>query len=264
MSNVSVAQLMRLEWRHGSSRAAIIMTLVSLGALAASHVILSLVPARVITFMRLGFVLEDFGSVLLLNDLLAVYMAAFLVGITGALSVVIVAREEHGLELLLAKPISAVDLVTARSVPVLARMLVTGVGISLGCGLITALHPGVEHDAVSASGALGGGLALTALALVLVALLMIAFVRLRDPFHALLLASLVWLSTTMPAAVLLYRPDAFDGRPALRETIVLATLVWNEATLAWLGWVLLLAALPLALGFVRLSGYVLAKMDDPA
>lgn len=264
MSDVSLAQLVRLEWRQGSSQSAIGMTLVGLGALAASHLILSLVPARVITFMQLGFVLEDFGSVLLLNDLLAVYLLTFLVGITGALSVVIVAREEHGLELLLAKPISAVDLVTARSVPVLVRMLVTGVGISLGCGLVTALHPGVEHDAVSAGGALGGGLALTALALVLVALLMISFARLREPFHALLLASFVWLLTTMPAAVLLYRPDAFEGKPALRETIVMATLVWNEATLAWLGWVLFLAAVPLALVLVRISGYVLAQMDDPA
>lgn len=264
MTDVSVAQLVRLEWRHGSSRPVIVMTLAGLGALAAGHVILSLVPERVITFMRLGFLLDDFGSVLLLNDLLAVYLLTFLVGITGALSVVIVAREEHGLELLLAKPVSAMDLVTARSVPVLARMLGTGVGISLGCGLVTALHPGVGDDAVTASGALGGGLALTALALVLVALLMIAFVRLREPFHALLLASFVWLLTTMPAAVLLYRPDAFDGRPALRETVVLATLVWNDAALAWLGWVLLLAALPLALGLVRLSGHVLAHMDDPA
>lgn len=263
MSDVSVSQLVRLEWRHGSSRPAILMTLVGVGALAASHLILSLVPERVITFMQLGFLLEDFGSVLLLNDLLAVYMAAFLVGITGALSVVIVAREERGLELLLAKPVSTTDLVTARSVPVLARMLVTGVGISLACGLITALHPGVGDDAVSASGALGGGLALTALALVLVALLMISFVRLREPFHALLLASFVWLLTTMPAAVLLYRPDAFDGKPGLREAIVMATLVWNDATLAWLGWLLLLGALPLALGLVRISGYVLAQMDDP-
>jgi hypothetical protein len=264
VTDVSLVRLVRLEWRHGSSRSAIVITLGGLLGLVASHLILSLVPVRVITFMQLGFLLEDFGSVLLLNDLLAAYLCTFLLGITEALSVVIVAREEHGLELLLTKPVSTADFVTARSVPVLLRMLVTGVGISLGCGLITALHPGVEHDAVSAGGALGGGLVLTALALVLVALLMISFVRLREPFHALLLASFIWLSTTMPAAVLLYRPDVFDGKPALREAIVLATVVWNEATLAWLGWVALLAALPLALGLVRVSGYVLARMDDLA
>jgi hypothetical protein len=255
-----VYRLVQLEWHHTSNRPALWLALGGAAGIVASHVILSFVPAQLIEFMRRGFELQDLAGVLLLNDLAAIYFPTFFLGLAGALGVVLMARDEHQLEILLVKPVRAADFVTARALPVLGRTLAVGLSTSLVCGLVMSWHPNAGGS-VSALGAIGAGAAMTAVSLVLVGVLMVWFVRIREPFHALLVASFLWLMTTMPTAVLLYRPDLYQGRDTLRRVIVLSSLVWHEATLAWVGWVMLAAAVPVTLGLVRLSGWWLARSD---
>jgi ABC-type Na+ efflux pump permease subunit len=248
------------EWRYAPRGAALSMTLIGGACVLFNHLILPLFPERVIDFMRRGFRLEDMAGVLALNDLMGVYFPTFFVGLASSLSVVLTAREEHRLELLLAKPVPAGDFVAARILPVLASTAVVGVSISAAGALAVAMHAGIGTS-VSPAGLLGGGLALTALAVVLIAALQIPFTRIRDPFTGLLIACVLWLCTSIPTAVLLYRPDVYEGRQALANSIAMPSLLWHEASLAWLGPLLLLAALPVAALLTRAAGALLERSD---
>jgi ABC-type transport system involved in multi-copper enzyme maturation permease subunit len=248
------------EWRYAPRRAPIIMALVGIACVLFDHAVLPLFPARAIDFMKRGFQLEDLAGVLVLNDLMAVYFPTFFVGLASSLGVVLMAREEHRLELLLAKPIRASDFVAARTLPVLAWTAMVGLAISTSSAIAVALHTGVGTS-VSPGGAFGAGVAATALAIVVIAALQIAFVRIRDPLMGLLVASALWLSTIIPSAVLLYRPDLYEGRDGLADGIVMSSLLWHEATLAWLGPLSLIAALPVAALLARAAGAVLERTD---
>ena len=248
------------EWRYAPRRAPVIMVIVGVGCVLFNHLILPLFPARVLEFMRRGFQLEDMAGVLAFNDLMGVYVPTFFVGLGSSLGVVLSAREEHRLELLLAKPVRPGDFVAARTLPVLASTVAVGASTSVAAAIATAVHGGVGTS-IGPVGALGGGLALTALAVVLIAAIQIPFVRLRDPFTGLLLACGLWLATLIPTAVLLYRPDAYAEREALANSIVMSSLLWHEATMVWLGPLALLAAIPIAALLARAAGALLERSD---
>lgn len=258
MSVASTLRIARIEWRHGSSKSALGMAAAGVAGVALTHLVIPAMPASAIELLRLGFLLEDPSGVLLLNDFFAIYFATFFLGLSGALGIVLLARQEHRLELLLVKPVRTEELITARALPVLSRTLLAGVGISLTTRLFIALGGG---GAMGVLGAVGGGVALTAVTLVLVGALLVAFVKLRDPFDAILASCGLWLLTAAPLVVLLFQPQAYEGHELLRESLVMATLIWNASTFAWLGWVMLALAIPLSLALARLSGTLLARSD---
>jgi ABC-type Na+ efflux pump permease subunit len=257
----SLRDYLLLEWRHASRRVALAVAFGGVLTVIFTHIVMPLFPDRAISFMKQGFRLSDMAAVLLLNDLMGVYFPTYFLGLASSLSIVLAAREEHRLEILLAKPIRPSQFVLARALPVLASSLFVGVIISAACAVAIAIHSGLGAS-VGAAGAFGGGLALTALALVLIAALQIAFVRIRDPFQGLLVAAFLFLMTSMPAAVLLYRPDAYENRELLLNTICMTTLVWHDKTLAWLGPILLIAAIPISVLLVRAAGAVLERSDS--
>jgi len=257
----SLRDYVLFEWRHASRRAAFAVAIGGVITILCTHLIFPLLPDRAINFMKVGFRLHDMAGVLLLNDLMGVYFAAYFLGLASSLGIVLAAREERRLEILLAKPVRPSQFVMARALPVLASALAVGVTVSAACAVGIAMHGGPDAS-VGPAGAFGGGLALTALAIVLVAALQIPFVRIRDPFQGLLIASFLFLLTAMPAAVLLYRPDVFEGHDQFLNTFVMTTLVWHDKTLAWLGPVLLVAAIPVSVLLVHLAGVVLERSDS--
>ncbi|PCC73417.1 hypothetical protein SAMN02745121_02854 [Nannocystis exedens] len=259
-ASLEFSQHLRREWRFAPRRGPLIMMLVGVLCVVFNHLVLPLFPERAIAFMRVGFRLDDLAGVLALNDLMGVYFPTFFVGLAGSLGVVLLAREEHRLELLLAKPVRTADLVAARAVPVLAWTAGVGAVTSAAMAVAMAAHAGIGTS-VSALGALGGGLFLTALTVVLLAALQVAFVRISDPFTGLLVACGAWFGTMMPTAVLLYRPDAFVGRPAALHGLAMPSLLWHEGTLGWLGPLSLLLALPLAVALARAAGARLERSD---
>lgn len=260
MPTPTLAALAAVEWRHAPRRAVVLAAIAGPIMIALTHLVLPLFPERAIDFMRRGFLLEDLAGVLVLNDLMAVYFLAFFVGLAGSLGVVLMAREEHRLEILLAKPIPPGDFVAARCLPALAGALIVGATSAAACGLAVAVHPGIG-ESVGPAGALGAGLFLTALALVLLAALQILFVRLRDPFLGLLLACFAWLLTSIPTAVLLYRPDVYQRSDGLADAIVMSSLLWHQAITSWLGPLALVLAIPLAWLLVRAAGAWMARSD---
>lgn len=260
MSTPTIRELAALELRHAPRRAALAVAALGVLLVPLTHLILPLFPERAIALMRVGFRLDDLAGVLVLNDFMVVYFAAFFIGLAGSLGVVLMAREEHRLEILLAKPIRAADFIAARSLPALLSTLGVGVVVSAAVAIAVAAHRGVG-DSVTPTGALGGGLGLTAIALVLVAALQVVFVRVRDPFLGLLVACIAWFMTMAPTAVLLYRPDVFEGRATLADLTVMASPIWHDAALAWLGPLALALAVPLAWLLVRAAGALLARAD---
>ncbi|UQA57977.1 hypothetical protein [Polyangium aurulentum] len=249
-----------LEARHTPRRAPIAAAIFGALAVLGTHMLLVRFPERAIRFLEDAFHIQGMAAVLLVNDLIAVYFTAFFVGLAGLLGALVIAREEDRLELLLAKPIRARVLLAARVLPVLGAAAASGIVVAVVTALAVVPHlaPG---DMVTFAGALGGTLFLTALAVVLLSALLPLLVRMRDSFHALLVGALVWLVPAMPAAVFIYRPDLFEGHDTLRSTIVMSTLVWHDATAAWLGPVALTIAMPLCALFVALAGRVLESTD---
>src|SRR5215831_15788382 len=137
-------------------------------------------PAKVVDefVAKIFLFLPHLSGVLALNDLMAVYFPTFFLGLTSSLEAVILPREEHRLEPLLAKPVPAADFVGARTVLTLASMAAVGTTISFAAAVAIAVN-GVAAS-VTPIGTLGGGLTLTGLAVVLVAALAIPFVLIRD------------------------------------------------------------------------------------
>ncbi|MDI1479584.1 hypothetical protein [Polyangium sp. y55x31] len=249
-----------LEARHTPRRAPIAAAILGGLCVLATHELLVRFPPSAIHFLERAFDLQGIAAVLLINDLMAAYFAPFFVGLAGLLGAIVTAREEDQLEVLLAKPMRARVLLAARVWPILGAAAGAGAAVSIVTGLSIAAHL-VPGDMVSAAGALGGGLFLTAFALLLLVMLLPLLVRMRDAFHALLVGSLVWLAPLMPSAVMIYRPDLYEGRAALRSAITLPSLVWHDAAAAWVGPLALLLSAPLCALFVRIAGRVLERTD---
>ena len=128
------------------------------------------------------------AAVLLVNDLLAGYFAAFFVGITGLIEQLVAAREEGRLEILRSKPVPASAFLAARVLPVLVAA--TAVGVLVSITTAVAIRPYLAGQEMVTSGrALGGCLFLVSLAVFLLCALVPLLVKMRDSFHALLVAS---------------------------------------------------------------------------
>ncbi|WP_437673395.1 hypothetical protein [Sorangium sp. So ce131] len=260
MNEASLRDYRLLEARHAPRRAPLVATAAGVAIIAGTHLLVPRMPRPALAILERGFRLDDMGAVLLANDHLAVSFIAFFVGVSGVLGAVVGPREERQLGLLLSKPVPAAAFLAARVWPVFAAAVLAGVVLSLACGLAVAPHAG-GGASVTVAGAVGAGLALTAIALVQLALLTPIFVRVADAFHALLIAFVVWFVPLLPTAVFLYRPDLFEGRETLASLTVMTSLIWNDRTLAWLGPLALLAALALAVPSVRLAGALLERTD---
>jgi hypothetical protein len=254
----SLSEYRRAEARHAPRRLSLYCGLAGVVAIVGCQLLLPRMPAQVIEFMRIAFRLDDLGGVVLFNDYAGIYFCAFFAGMFGLLGVVVGPREERQLELLLCKPVPAAEFLAARTWPVLISTMQVGAALAAACAAATLPYPGAS---VSAAGAFGAGLAMTAVVLLQMTALSVVFVRVSESMNAVLLALLVALAPMMPTAVFLYRPDLFVGHEDLAAVIVLANLVWYDATLVWLGPALLLVALAVAALGVRAGGRLLARAD---
>ncbi len=249
-----------LEARHAPWRVPALTAAVGVAIVVLTHVLFVRMPRQVITFMERAFQLQDMGGVLLANDYMAVYLIVFFVGVVGMLGVVVMAREEHQLELLLSKPIRPGQFLSARTWPVIASTSGVGLVMALTCAIAIQPYTG-EGASVTVRGAFGASLMLCAINLVLLSLLNILFLWVRDGFHALLIAFVAWFLPMLPTATYLYRPDLFVGRESLETATVLVNLVWHDATFAWLGPLAFGGALVSAALFIWLGGAVLERTD---
>ncbi|MEO8083210.1 MAG: hypothetical protein ABI780_05260 [Ardenticatenales bacterium] len=235
---------------------------VAIGAVVvvlATHALMARLPAGLIHFLEQAFRIKGLASVIVANDLLAAYFATFFVGLIGVLEATVGAREANRLEIVLAKPVRARVLLAARSAPVLLAAAVVGAVVSLAVAVSIRAYL-VPGDPLTTSASLGSCLFMVALALLCLAVLLPLFVRMRDGFHALLAAIILWLIPLMPTAVFIYRPDVFDGHPGLADWIVMPSLLWHGAAVAWFGPAALVGAALVCAAMVAVAGAVLERV----
>ncbi|WP_309893792.1 hypothetical protein [Archangium sp.] len=93
-------------------------------------------------------------------------------------------------------------------------------------------------------------------------MLVLPLLRVRDTFQGLLIAFLLWTVTVMPTAVLLYRPDLYEGRDRLRDLIALGpNLIWFDSMMLRLGVLSLGVALVAAWGALVLGARVFERTE---
>lgn len=257
----SLLRYRSLEARHAIGWAPLVALLVGLAAIVFTVELMPLMPEQVITFMERAFLIQGLGAVVLLNEYIAIYLVPFFTGAVGLMRALVEPKENRSLELLLSKPLSRRVFLEARVGPVLLVSALMGVAMTVATALVVRPFTG-EGASVSVAGALGSGLFFTALAVLLLALLVVPLLLVRDAFQGLLIAFGVWLVPMMPSAVLLYRPDVFEGKERLRDLIVLgANFVWFDASMLRLGLLAMAVALVASWGALTLGARVFERME---
>ncbi|PTL80885.1 ABC transporter permease [Vitiosangium sp. GDMCC 1.1324] len=250
-----------IEARHAVGWMPLVSLVVGIGIVVFTAVLLPLLPAAVHSFMERAFLIRGLGAVILLNEYTAISMLAFFTGATALMRALVEPRENRSLEMLLSKPISRRAFLSARVGPILLASTVVGAGMSLVTGLVVRPFTG-EGSIVSVAGAIGSGLVFTALAVLLLSVLVLPLLRVRDAFQGLLIAFALWMVPMFPSAVLLYRPDLYEGRDRLRDLIVLGpNLLWYDAAAPLLGVLALVVAFVGAWGALMLGARVFERTE---
>ncbi|QRK06331.1 hypothetical protein JQX13_40525 [Archangium violaceum] len=250
-----------LEARHAVGWVPLLSLFVGIILVVLTAALIPRLPTAVNAFMERAFLIRGLGAVILLNEYIGIYFLAFFCGATGLMRALVEPRENRSLELLLSKPISRGAFLVARVGPVLLASTVVGVAMSLATALLVRPFTG-DGATVSVAGALGSGLVFTALAVLLLSVLVVPLLRVRDALQGFLIAFVLWLVPVLPSAVLLYRPDLFDGRERLRELIVLgANFIWFDASMPLLGVIALAAAFVASWGALVLGARVFERTE---
>lgn len=212
------------------------------------NILVPRMPATALGLLERTMLLRGVGAVTLVNDYLGVYFITYFIGVSGLLRALVEPREQRSLEVLLSKPLPYRVFLEARVRPVLLSAGVVGGAISLAQGL--AAIPFLHEGAVSIAGAVGSGLALTALSVALLCVAVVPLLRVRDTFQGLVVAFAVWMVTMLPGIALMYRPDVYEGREQVRNLLAVpANMIWFDAYMPYVA----VGMLAVALGASRLA-----------
>ncbi len=198
-------------------------------------------PASVFRFFHRVFHLPDWAGIVFANELTGLFFFIYWIGVFDVLTIFVVPREERYLDVLLSKPLSRRAYMLAKLLPLMARA--TGIGLIAAAfhwaGLAAA---GLPYDPRAFFGA---SIATIAWAVLLVALVNVLVLGARDSYTALLVAFVPIIVSMLPGMIYIYRPDAFEGMPLLRDLAVFPlNLVWHKGLAA--RWGVVLAGLLLA------------------
>ncbi|QRO02088.1 ABC transporter permease [Archangium violaceum] len=231
----SLLRYRALEARHAIGWALLVSLFMGVAVVLLTGVLIPLLPAPVNAFMERAFLIRGLGAVVLVNEYMGIYLMPFFAGASALMRALVEPRENRALEMLLSKPISRRAFLEARVGPILLASALVGLVMTLTTALIVRPYTG-EGASVSVAGTIGAGLVLTSLAVLLLAVLVIPLLLVRDAFQGLLIAFLLWMVPMLPTAVLMYRPDLFEGHERLRELSCLGpNLLWFDAAMPRLG-----------------------------
>lgn len=209
-------------------------------------------------FLRDSLRLPTSADLILVNDYLAQHFLVLTVGAFDLIRVYVGPLEARELDLLLAKPISRARFLAARGAPALVAALV----LSLALSLVHALTLRAALGEAALAPILAAGALIAALTVALLGLLNLAFLRLREVEHAVLLAFAAVIAPLLPTSLLIYRPDLFTG-PALSPwTAFPASLLWQGGPGLAAGLLALLAAAALAAALLALAARRLDRRPD--
>jgi hypothetical protein len=247
-----------IEARAGALRGPLVGLMAGAAMIAVTHLVVPRLPPTAISVLEKSFAIQGPAALLLINDYLALYAALFFAGFAELLRALVAPREERHLELLLSKPLSPSTFVRARAAPVLAAVGLAAA--ALGAGLSIAIAPVSSPASATAAGAFGASIVIGSAVVAQLAALSPLLVRSRDGFEALIVGFVVWVAPLLPATAFLYRPDLFEGRPALASALVLpANLIWHDASMPMLALLAMGLAAALAALLLAWAGRVLRR-----
>jgi hypothetical protein len=180
-------------------------------------------PQAMFRYMEGVFHLHSWTEAVLFVNFEAVFEVVFWVGLFDTMRVYVIPQEENRLELLLAKPVRRVEYLAAALGPRLGINLAVGIILSVVYyGLVCWLN-----QPVAAIPWFCGCLLLIVFAVLLLSLINWIFLYLQETYYALLVGFAVFTAFMLPRSVFIYRPDLFEGKTYLLNTIFFpANLLW--------------------------------------
>lgn len=254
----SFAMLLRLEAKTtlGIRHLAMLVLVSLLGILLAFW--LPLFPESIFRFFVRVFHLSNWAEIVFANDLTGLFFFVYWIGVFDVLTIVVVPREERYLDILLSKPLSRRAYMLAKLLPVMAKA--TGIGVIAAAfhwaGLVAARLP---YDPLAFFGAVSITIGW---AVLLIGLVNLIVLDARDSYTAVLIAFVPMFVSMFPGMISMYRPDIFDGRPTLKDTIVFPmNLIWHKGLSGHWGAVLASLMLALAISLAGVAGRSIERRD---
>lgn len=217
-------------------------------------------PPGIYRFFEKVCGLHNWTEMILFNDFMGLFVVVFWTGVIDLTRVYVAPLEEGYLGLLLAKPVTRSRYLFARVLPIFAVASGLGIAISLFYPLKIALINGTAD--LDVLGTLCAGLISLALALGGLAIMNLVFLFTRETYYAVLLSFILFTVMVMPCAMLIYRPDLYDGRAALRNILAYpANVVWFTGALPSITPVIIAATLALCAALILAGARRLDRVD---
>lgn len=215
-------------------------------------------PDTIYQFFNRIFHIEGWAAIVLANNYMAFLFFLFWFGMFDVLRVYVLPLEGGYLDLSLSKPVARRSYMLAKLIPSFVIIVAVGV-IGAVVHAVAMIGLGLVTDMAAYAGTIAAILGFVLLMLALANLLLL-FVR--DSFAALLVGFAVFIGSTLPSVVYMYRPDVFAGAPWLADILVFPTsLMWHLEFAAAFG-LSLGAAFAAAAGLlVVVAGALLDRRD---
>lgn len=249
------AELVRaFGWRH----VVVIACMALMGVVLA--IWLPTFPESVSRFFQRVFQLPAWPEIAVANDMTGLFFFVYWIGVFDVLAIYVQPLEERRLDLVLSKPLTRAQYLSAKLVPILL--------VVVALFLIGALAHWLALQAAGLAYPLralaGANFALLGWTILLVCIVNLIVLSVRDTYTALLAAFVPMLVTILPGTIYMYRPDIFETSPGVRDVVVFPlNLVWYPDFSA--SWGFLLGALFLALGagLLAAAGWKFERQDVP-
>lgn len=219
---------------------------------------LPLFPRSVHRFFAGVLGLESWPEIVIANNFTGIFFCTYWIGAFDLLLISVVPREERYLDLLLSKPLTRRAYLMAKLVPILLIAIATGL-IAASAHWLGMRGAGLDYDPSAYAGSTAIVLAWS---VCLIALTNVLILQSRDAYSALLIAFIPGFATMFPGAISMYRPDIFDGMPALRNlTAFPMNLLWFPEVGARQGWAIAAMMLAVAAAFIAWGGWRIERDD---
>jgi hypothetical protein len=190
-------------------------------------------PNVIPRFFQRALQIGTWADIALFNLYATTYVITLLVGALDVLRVWVLPSEEGYISLYLSKPIEPSTYLRARLLPILINGARMGLAAQAAGGLaVWHIIGPFDRTQFLWSSAL-----IVALILFTLCLYNLMFLFIRDSYHAMVVALVVWTVTLGPGSLYVYRPDLFSSSG--RVLVFPANLIWYQSPIQVYGPIIL-------------------------
>jgi hypothetical protein len=214
----------KMEWAMARRRPDHLYAIAYIASLAIlTAIALPRMPNVIPRFFQRTLQIGTWADIALFNMYAATYVITLVVSTIDLLRIRLLPYEEGYLSVYLSKPISPVQYLRARFVPVLVNAALMSLAAQAATGL------SVWHliGPFNRSQFLWSSLLIVGLILFLLCLLNYLFLFVRESYYGFVLSIVCWTVALAPASLYVYRPDLFSY--GLRVYVFPANLLWHHS-----------------------------------